>query len=76
MPYTTPPPATFTQPSTQSEVKLSKLVIETRLLGYETFSRTVDAIVTKNWLKKISDTLTDMELDDNLKLKVATRLMD
>ena len=40
------------------------------------FSETVDAVVAKNWLKKISDTLTNMELEDSLKLKVATRLMD
>ena len=30
----------------------------------------------KNWLKRVSDTLTDMELDDDLKLRVATRLID
>ena len=32
--------------------------------------------MAKNWLKKIFDTLTDMELDDSLKLKMTTRLMD
>ena len=42
----------------------------------ETFSGTVDAIVARNWLKRVSDTLNDMELDDELKLKVATRLID
>ena len=57
-------------------MKLSKLVKEARLLGCETFSRTVNAIMAKNWLKKISNTMIDMELEDNLKLKVATRLMD
>ena len=57
-------------------MKLSKLVKEARLLGCETFSGTIDAIVAKNWLKKIFDTLTDVELYDSLKLKVATRLMD
>ena len=57
-------------------MKLSKLVKEARLLGCETFSGTIDAIVAKNWLKKIFDTLTDVELDDSLKLKVATRLMN
>ena len=67
---------TFVATSTQSGVKLSKLVKEARLLGCETFSGTIDAIVAKNWLKKIFDTLTNMELDDSLKLKVATRLMD
>ena len=36
----------------------------------------VDAIMAKNWMKKITNTMVDMELEDNLKLKVATRLMD
>ena len=74
--YPVPPPAIFAQTSTQSEVKLSKLIKEARLLGCETFSGTIDAVVAKNWLKRVTNTLTDMELDDSLKLKVATRLMD
>ena len=74
--YPVPPPATFAQPLTQSKVKLSKLIKKARLLGRETFSGTVDAVVAKNWLKRVTDTLTDMELNDSLKLKVATRLMD
>ena len=37
---------------------------------------TVDTVMAKNWIKRVSDTLTDMELDDELKLKVATRLLD
>ena len=36
----------------------------------------MDAVAVKNWLKRISDTLIDMELNDELKLRVATRLMD
>ena len=74
--YSAPPPTTFAQPSTQQGVKLSKLVKETKLLGCETFSGLVDAIMAKNWLKKISDTMINMKLEDNLKLKLATRLMD
>ena len=76
VPYSAPPPTTFTQSSTQSGVKLFKLVKEAKLLGCETFSGTVDVVVAKNWLKRVIDTLTDMELNDSLKLKVATRLMD
>ena len=57
-------------------MKLFKLVKKARLLGCQTFSGSTDALVAKNWLKKIFDTLTDMELDDSLKLKMATRLMD
>ena len=67
MPYLIPPPlTTHVQPSTQPGLKLSKLVKEARLLGCQTFSGSVDAIVAKNWIKKVSDTMIDMELDDTL----------
>ena len=36
----------------------------------------MDVVATKNQLKKVLDTLTDMELDDGLKLRVATKLID
>ena len=71
-----PPPTTYAQPSTQLGVKLSKLVKKARLLGCQIFSGLVDAIVAKNWIKKVSDTMIDMELEDTLKLRVATRLLD
>ena len=71
-----PPMTTFSQSSTISGIKLSKLIKEARTLGCETFFGTVDAVVARNWLKRVSDTLNDMELDDDLKLKVATRLID
>ena len=45
-------------------------------MGCETFFGIVDAFATKNWLKKVFNTLMDMELDDELKLRVTTRLMD
>ena len=70
MPYSTPPPTTYAQPSSQQGMKLSKLVKEVRLLGCQAFSGSVDAIVAKNWMKKITNTMVDMELEDNLKLKV------
>ena len=76
VPYPIPPPATFAQPSTQLKVKLSKLIKKARLLGCEIFSGTIDVVVAKNWLKRVTITLTDMELNDSLKLKVAIRLMD
>ena len=78
-PYMVPPPplpTTYAQPSTQPGLKLSKLVKEARLLGCQTFSGSVDAVVAKNWIKKVSDTMIDMELEDTLKLRVATRLLD
>ena len=76
MPYPVPPPTTHAQPSTKPGLKLSKLVKEARLLGCQTFFGTVDAIVAKYWIKKVSDTMVDMELEDTLKLRVATRLLD
>ena len=48
MPYLVPPPMTHAQPSTQPGLKLSKLVKEARLLGCQTFSRSVNAIVARN----------------------------
>ena len=48
MPCSAPPPTTYAQPSTQPEVKLSKLVKEARLLGCQTFFGSIDAIVAKN----------------------------
>ena len=68
--------ALFVPPPAQPMVKLSKLVKEARQLGCETFSGTVDVVAAKNWLKRVSDTLTNMELNDELKLRVATRLLD
>ena len=70
------PTTTFVQPSGQLRVKLSKLVKEARQLGYETFLGSIDAIVVRNWLKRVSETLIDMKLDNDLKLRVATILMD
>ena len=71
-----PPTVTIAQPPSQSVVKFFKLVNEARQSGCETFSGTIDVVATKNWLKNALDTLTDMKLDDELKLKVAIRLID
>ena len=45
-------------------------------MGCETFLSIVDVVAKKNWLKRVSDTLIDMELDDELKLRIATKLID
>ena len=71
-----PPITTFVSPPAQPIVKLFMLVKEARQLGCETFLGIVDAVATKNWLKRVSDTLTNMELDDELKLRILTRLID
>ena len=47
-----------------------------RQLGCSTFEGTSDAIVAKQWLKKVVATFDDMSLVDELKLKVAIRLLD
>ena len=36
----------------------------------------MDVVMARKWLKRVFDTLNDMELDDDLKLRVATRLID
>ena len=77
--YPVSPTTAFTQPVVPQQgqgVKLSKLIKKAKQLGCETFFGLVDAVVARNWLKKVFDTLTDMELDENLKLRVATRLID
>ena len=71
-----PPMAPLATPPAQPTLKLSKLVKEARQLGYETFFGTLDLIIAKNWLKRALDILTNMELDDELKLRVATRFLD
>ena len=71
-----PPMATPAQPPAHPIIKISELVKKARQLGCETFLGTVDAVVAENWFKRVSNTLTDMELDDELKLRVATLLID
>ena len=54
--YLVPPTITFAQLTTPQQgqgVKLSKLVKEAKQLGCETFSGLMDAVMVKNWLKKI-----------------------
>ena len=71
-----PPTTTFPQLLTHTGIKLSKLVKNVRLLSCETFFGSVEVVVARNWLKSIFDTLTDMKLNNEFKLKVATRLID
>ena len=71
-----PPTTTFPQPSTHTGIKLFKRVNKIKLFGCEIVLGLVDVVVARNWLKRVFDTLTDMELDDELKLRTATRLID
>ena len=68
--------ATVAQPQKQYVVKLSKLIKKARQLGCETFSKIADVVATKNWLKRVFDTLKDMEIEDDFKLKGTFRLID
>ena len=71
-----PPMLPLVSPPVQPILKLSKLVKEVKQLSCETFFGTVDAVMVKNWLKRVLETLTNMKLDDELMLRVATRRMD
>ena len=68
--------STFAQSITQPVVQFSKLVKKAKQLGCKTFSDTIDVVAVKNWLKRDSNTLTNMELDDKLKLRVSTKLIN
>ena len=54
---------------------LSKMVKEAHQLRCSTFEGTSDAIVAKQWQKKVVAIFDDMSLVDDLKLKVAIRLL-
>ena len=71
-----PPMASLATPLAQPTLKFSKLATKVRQLGCETFSRNVVTVAANNWLERVLDTLTDMDLDDELKLRMATRLLD
>ena len=68
--FPVPPTAPPIPHPAQPAIKLSKSVKEARQLGCETFSDIVYAVEVKNWLKRVSDILTDLELDVELKLRV------
>ncbi|XP_039119002.1 proline-rich protein 36-like [Dioscorea cayenensis subsp. rotundata] len=55
---------------------LSKLLKEARQLGCSSFDGTSDAMVAKEWLKRVIATFDDMVLEEDLRLKVATRLLE
>ncbi|KAH7691842.1 Retroviral ribonuclease H protein [Dioscorea alata] len=61
---------------TTQSMFLSKLLKEARQLGCGSFDGTSDALVAKEWLKRVIATFDDMVLDEVLRLKVATRLLE
>lgn len=54
---------------------LSKLLKEARQLGCNSFDGATDARAAKEWLKRVLTTFEDMGIEDDLKLKVAVRLL-
>ncbi|WRX10634.1 Retrotransposon gag domain - like 10 [Theobroma cacao] len=67
-----PPPI----PPQTPDVSISKKLKEARQLGCVSFTGELDATAAKDWVIQVSETLTDMGLDDEMKLKVATRLFE
>ena len=48
---------------------------EARQLGCNSFDGATDARAAKEWLKRVLTTFEDMGIEDDLKLKVAVRLL-
>ncbi|EOX94106.1 DNA/RNA polymerases superfamily protein [Theobroma cacao] len=69
------PPATPLVPPPVQDVSISKKLKEARQLGCVSFTGELDATVAKDWINQVSETLSDMGLDDDMKLMVATRLL-
>ncbi|WRX25693.1 Retrotransposon gag domain - like 10 [Theobroma cacao] len=74
-PVTAPVPPPHIPPQTP-DVSISKKLKEARQLGYVSFTGELDATAAKDWIISVSETLADMGLDDEMKLKVATRLFE
>ncbi|XP_017980031.1 PREDICTED: WAS/WASL-interacting protein family member 3-like [Theobroma cacao] len=70
-----PPPPPLVPPPVQ-DVSIAKKLKEARQLGYIFFTGDLDATVAKASINQVSETLSDMRLDDHLKLMVATRLQE
>ncbi|XP_039115300.1 uncharacterized protein LOC120250538 [Dioscorea cayenensis subsp. rotundata] len=55
---------------------LSKLLKEARQLGCGSFDGTSDAMIAKEWVKRVIATFDDMSLGGETRLRVATRLLE
>ncbi|WRX29420.1 Reverse transcriptase domain - like 10 [Theobroma cacao] len=63
-------------PPPVQDVSISKKLKEARQLGCVSFAGELDATVAKDWINYVSETFSDMGLDDDMKLMVATRLLE
>ncbi|EOX94156.1 Gag protease polyprotein [Theobroma cacao] len=70
------PPVTPLVPPPVQDVSIFKKLKEARQLGCVSFTGELDATVAKDWINQVSETLSDMRLDDDMKLMVATRLLE
>ncbi|EOY08397.1 Gag protease polyprotein [Theobroma cacao] len=70
------PPTTPLVPPPIQDVSISKKLKEARQLGCVSFTGELDATVAKDWINQVSETLSDIGLDDDMKLMVATRLLE
>ncbi|EOY03313.1 Gag protease polyprotein [Theobroma cacao] len=70
------PPVTPLVPPPVQDVSISKKLKEARQLGCVSFTGELDATVAKDWINQVSETFSDMRLDDDMKLMVATRLLE
>ncbi|EOY00148.1 Gag protease polyprotein, putative [Theobroma cacao] len=69
------PPVTPSVPLAH-DVSISKKLKEARQLGCVSFVGELDATAAKDWINQVSETLFDMRLEDEMKLIVATRLLE
>ncbi|WRX30363.1 hypothetical protein QQP08_022850 [Theobroma cacao] len=70
------PPVTPLVPPSVQDVSIFKKLKKARQLGCVSFTRELDATVAKDWINQVSETLSDMRLDYDMKLMVATRLLE
>ncbi|EOY19843.1 Gag protease polyprotein [Theobroma cacao] len=69
------PPATPTVPP-MPNISISKKLKEARQLGCISFMGELDPTIAKDWINQVSKTLSNMRLEDDMKLMVATQLLE
>ncbi|CAH9106592.1 unnamed protein product [Cuscuta europaea] len=57
-------------------VRISKYLKEARALGCRSFDGTGDITVVTDWIKKVKDAARDMQITPDMKLTVASRLLE
>ncbi|WRX10265.1 Reverse transcriptase domain - like 10 [Theobroma cacao] len=70
------PPVTPLVPPLVQDVSISKKLKEARQLVCVSFTGELDATMAKDWINQVLETLSDIRLDDDMKLMVATRLLE